>query len=190
MNNITHKDFMKKNKYINELMGCACFSDLLSLKIFPNGKEITESCSAYSFFRNNQDTLFRLDDPTVSVIVVGDGCTPRTASLFAFRSSWMCHSIDPNLKWKNQNRVQRLEIHQNKVEDFDVGYFQNLILLHIHSHATLEESIDKFRANKRVVLSMPCCVKQTRERPPDYEFIDEGIWSPHNKNLIWYDGFD
>lgn len=189
MTDITHKDFMKKNKYINEMMGCACFPDLLSLKIFPNGKEITESCSAYNFFRNNQGALFSLGDSSVSVVVVGDGCTPRTASLFAFRSAWTCHSIDPEMKWKNNDRVNRLAVYRDKVEAFQEVYFDKLILLHIHSHADLSVSVEKFKADKRVVLSMPCCVKQKRERPPDYEFVDEGVWSPHNKNLIWYDGF-
>lgn len=182
-----HKDLMLKLKYINEMMGCSCFPDLLSFKIFPDGKEITESCGAYNFFRNPQKEHFELGDPSVSVIVVGDGCTPRTASLFAFRSAWTCISIDPNLKWKNRGRVSRLFCIQKKVEDVKSFHFDKLVLIHVHSHARLEDSVSKFTANKRIVLSMPCCVAQIRERTPDHSYIDNSVWSPHNKIDVWFD---
>lgn len=184
---ITHKDIKVKFKYINEIFGCACFPDIMALKIFPDGKEITESMSAYNFFRNYQDHLFELKDPSVSVVVVGDGCTPRTASMFAFRTAWSCYSIDPEMKWRNNGRVNRLTCIKERIENLEPYHFDKLVLIHIHSHAKLEDSVSRLTANKRVVLSMPCCVKQERERPPDYSFIDEGIWSPKNKVDVWVD---
>lgn len=182
-----HTMFMKKMKYINEMMGCACFPDLLSMKIFPDGKEITESCSPYNFLRNNKESLFSLGDSNVALISVGDGCAPRTAAMFAFRTAWNCYSIDPNMNWKNNGRVDRLECFKCRVEEMPYYHFDNLVLLHIHSHAPLLESCNHFTANKRIVLSMPCCVKQVREREPDLIYVDESVWSPHNKNLVWYD---
>ena len=182
-----HKDFLYQFRYINEMMGCSCFPDLLSMKIFPDGKEITESCGAYSFFRDRQHELFLLSDSDVTCIVVGDGCTPRTGAMFAFRTKWHCHSIDPEMKWKNNSRVDRLTCYTKKVEDFGELHFEKLALIHVHSHARLEESVARFTANKRVVLSIPCCVAQERERPPDIEYKDRGIWSPENLLKVWVD---
>ena len=120
-----HQEFMKRMRYINEMMGLSCFPDLLEMRIFPNGKEITESMAVYNFIRNKQD-WFELNDPEVVVIAVGDGCTPRTAAMFAFRSAWQCYSVDPNMKWKNRGRVKRLTCLKDKIEDFESHHFKKL----------------------------------------------------------------
>jgi hypothetical protein len=186
------KDSKQGTRYINEMMTCSCFPDLLRLKIFPNGKEITESCSAYNFFRQYYKE-FDFSDPDVTIISVGDGCTPRTAGLFAFRSNWECISIDPNLKWSNTSsydftaKVKRLTCIRERIEGCKNIHFKKLALVHVHSHASLEISCNKFTADKRIVLAMPCCVPQVRERLPDFSYVDESIWSPQNKINVWYD---
>ena len=72
-------------RHIDELIGCACFPDLLERKFFPNGKEITESAAAYHYVRWHLPR-FALRDPDIAMVSVGDGHTPRTAAMFAFRS--------------------------------------------------------------------------------------------------------
>ena len=78
---VPYGEYMPLFRYINELVGCSCSPDLLALKIFPNAKELTESAAAYNAVRHRLKQ-YDLKDPTVSVVCVGDGCTPRTASMF------------------------------------------------------------------------------------------------------------
>ena len=49
---ISHKEFRKQMKYINEAMNCSCFPDLLQQKLFSDAKKLTESFAAYSAIRN------------------------------------------------------------------------------------------------------------------------------------------
>jgi hypothetical protein len=176
-------------KYMGELCATSCFPDLLTLKVFPNAKEFTESCAAYNVFRQKLK-LFDLSDKDVTIIAVADGNTPRTATMFAFRSAWQCISIDPRLEnvssW--ELKVQRLKCISKKIEDVEPMHFPKLAIVAVHSHAPLEVASQKFTASKRVIVSLPCCVKQEIGRPPDKEYIDYGIWSPQNKVKIWIEG--
>jgi hypothetical protein len=175
---------MKQMKYINELMGCSCFPDLISLKIFPDGKEITESASIHYLLRNKYP-VFDLSDKDVTFISVGDGCTPRTASMFAFRSAWNCFSIDPNMRWKGN--VKRLNLIKARAEEIVPTHFKKLVIANVHSHANLNKVCQNFTGDERVVIAIPCCVSQERERLPDFEYEDESIWSTKNKIKVWHD---
>ena len=73
-------DFIKLNKSA---------ADMLNLGLFPNAKEITESYSAFNAVKTKLKQ-YELGDPGVTVVSVGDGRTPRTAALFAFRTKWQC----------------------------------------------------------------------------------------------------
>lgn len=182
---LTYGEYMPLFRYINELVGCSCFPDLLALKIFPNAKELTESAAAYNAVRHRLKQ-YDLKDPTVSVVCVGDGCTPRTASMFAFRSAWTCYSIDPNMndgKWEAS--VKRLHIVKSKIEDWH-GEFDKVIVVAVHSHATLENAALNVTGKQRSFVAIPCCVKQTLwSIAPDVEYVDKGIWSPENKVKVW-----
>lgn len=184
---MTQKDFYGSLKYINELVGCMCFPDLLSLKIFPDGKEVTESASIYAYIRKHQKDNFPFGDANTVFIAVGDGSTPRTASMFAFRSQWQCFSVDPALKWRNNGRVGRLNIIPKRVEQLPNLHFDKLVIAAVHSHANLKIVADKFTANKRLIIAMPCCVSQDIGKPPTYEFVDNGVWSTKNRILVWED---
>lgn len=175
-------------RYIDEIMGCRCFPDLLELGIYPNAKEITESMAAYSAARKYGKKYFDLKDPDVHMVAVADGASPRTAALFAFRSAWQCCSIDPNLRRKMRwNGIYRLDLFNEKIEDVEDQHTGKLVIAAVHSHAPLNVACEKLTADKRMVIAIPCCVKQTRERPPDIEYVDKGIWSPENKVQIWID---
>ena len=58
----------------------------------------------------NVSETFRPDDAGVTLVAVGDGVTPRTAALFAFRTAWQTVAIDPLMtepgEWSK--RVERL----------------------------------------------------------------------------------
>ncbi|KAG2393644.1 hypothetical protein C9374_007175 [Naegleria lovaniensis] len=91
--------------YFNKLCVAMQFSQLLSLKLFPNAKEISESFSAYYnirdylIFSNRQDLL---SNNNVICYVVADGNVPRTGATFACSTNWHVFSIDPRMKkkWK------------------------------------------------------------------------------------------
>lgn len=179
------KPFMR---YLDDLMACACFPDLLETKVFPNGKEMTESMAAYHVVRNKL-RLFDLADPSVEMFAVADGRTPRTAALFAYRTAWSCHSIDPTLKGdKSWNGIKRLSLHPCKIEEFAEVSCDKAFVACVHSHADLSCVCEKIKAKTRLLVSIPCCVKQERERKPDIEYIDRAIWSPCNVVKIWIDG--
>jgi len=180
-----HKKFMSKMRYINEIMGCSCFPNLLEMKIFPNAKEITESSAIFNYLRNINRDVFALDDKEVTFVCVGDGVTPRTAAMFAFRTAWDCYSIDPEMTWENNGRVRRLTCIRDKVENLEPRKYRKLVIAHVHSHARLQESCRVFKANQRVVIAMPCCVKQERHIEPDLEYTDNSVWSPKNKIKVW-----
>jgi hypothetical protein len=175
-------------RYMNELVKCRCLPDLLSLNLFPNAKELTESAAAYNAVRKQH--IFELSDRGVCLLSVGDGCTPRTAAMFAFRSAWTCFSIDPRLRQKSIPwPIDRLYTIAARVEDITprlVAGWDKLVIVAVHSHAPLEECM-KWKAKQRLVVSIPCCVPQTRERKPDLTYYDMGIWSPENKVLVWKD---
>ncbi|MFH1484477.1 MAG: hypothetical protein ABIH46_00255, partial [Chloroflexota bacterium] len=155
-------------------------------KLFPDAKEITESMAAFNAIRNKAK-LFDLGDPTVTLIAVADGNTPRTAAMFAYRTAWQCISIDPRLVKTEWPAIKRLVCWKKRVEDFEPRHFGKLVIVAVHSHAPLDVVCDTFTADERVVVAIPCCVKQERERPPDFVYIDKGIWSPKNKVLVWID---
>jgi len=126
-------------RYINELWDCRCLPDLHTRNLFPNAKELTESCAAYNAVRNKA-RLFAFSDPTVTLIAAGDGCTPRTAAMFAFRSAWVCFSIDPNLRKTHWPNIDRLHCLSQRVEDCDPQHYPKLVIVAVHSHAPLDIS--------------------------------------------------
>ena len=62
------------NKYIERFSKLNTAPDILSLKVFPNLKEITESMAAFVAVKDN--VPFELCDANINVVIVGDGHTP------------------------------------------------------------------------------------------------------------------
>ena len=63
-------------RYINKALGLSCFSDIATLKIFPNGKEITESFGAFEATKRFIP-FFNHADNNLDIVCVGDGRTSR-----------------------------------------------------------------------------------------------------------------
>jgi len=178
--------------YFNSAMRSKCFVDMLAWGLFPNAKEVTESWGAY----NAAVKLLgreRLSDPTVCVLVVGDGSTPRTGATFAMRSKWNVSSIDPQMKecmsW--ENRVERLICYSDTAESYrGLGGLSapdsDVIVVGVHSHASIQASLDAVTDYKsRHLIWMPCCKKDAFPREPDMAYDDYGIWSEERAMMIW-----
>lgn len=169
---------------MDEFCQLVCGPDLLQLKIFPNAKEITESMAAFSAVRAHLWQWFRPSDPSVNLIAVGDGVLPRTASLFAYRSAWQCHSIDPRLTAR-ELPVNRLSLWRRKIEECSFTGLQQAVIVAVHSHANLEAAIAAVQAQRIGVVAIPCCVPQTLSRVEIEVYEDVGIWSPQRMVHIW-----
>ncbi|CAM4965635.1 unnamed protein product [Rotaria socialis] len=99
--------------YLDEFLKLICAPDLLTLGLFPNAKEITESYAVWAALRRfifsrfekssskSIDPIPSTDHRQNAIIVVGDGMTPRTAALCAYltKGLWQCYSIDPILQY-------------------------------------------------------------------------------------------
>ena len=176
-------------RHINQFLGLKCAPDLLEARVFPNGKEITESMGAFRAVWRHLD--YNFGDRDVTLVSVGDGNTPRTASLFAFRTAWNCVSIDPRLKkekWsiKKQTPIDRLIAIQKVVEDVDL-HFKKVVIVAVHSHATIEATLAHITGDQRSMVAIPCCVPYEYHIHPNVEYRDEAIWSPMNNVKIWRD---
>lgn len=207
--------------YVDEFVaGLKCAPDLLMMGLFPNGKELTESMSAFAAvrefcMRENEDgfQVLKADDSGVTMIAVGDGCTPRTGGLFAFRTSWRCVSIDPMLrcgKKKPYMDIDRLELLQEKVQDVKVvikkrnGEFGKVVLVAWHAHVSLKQALHCLiwegeakpptgrKLRERVaVVSCSCCNWDDSQRhlpdgyPPDAEYEDGGVASAKRTVRVW-----
>ncbi len=179
-----------QGRYVNEFMSCGCAPDLIGStpKIYPSGtaaKELTESMGAYSAVRRRLG--WDLRDKTITAFVVGDGCTPRTGALLAYRSAWSVYSIDPMLR-RTWPKIQRLTTIGARIEDagpFELG--GDAVIIGVHSHARLEPCIARIRPTGQLaVIVMPCCIELTVEGvPPDVVYDDLGVWSPKRQIKIW-----
>jgi hypothetical protein len=181
---------LRGSKYLIELISSRCGPDLLTSGIFPNAKEVTESFGAYAAARKYLSNNFRLDDPKIHCVCVGDGCTPRTAATFAFRSRWTCWSIDPKLKMHNvkalnKRAADRVFCRSVRIEDFELLAADKVVIVSVHSHANLMEARKSVSGNDVAVIAIPCCVAQDLDRAPDVEYRDGGILSPCNLVKVW-----
>jgi hypothetical protein len=150
-------------RYMDEFLGLGCAPDLIAAKVFPNAKELAESMAAFNAVRdycvlrreskhrramcNERKGILRFEDSSVTLVAVGDGTTPRTAVLFAFRTAWRCVSIDPALRtWENRPwaGIHRLEEYPKKVQDVTVNIIGNtsrVVVVAWHAHVPLHEAL-------------------------------------------------
>jgi hypothetical protein len=191
--NVAHR------KYINEFMRLKCSADMLTLGLFPNAKEITESFGAYNAVRDFCD--FDLGDNNVDLIAIGDGHTPRTAATFAFRSKWWCTSIDPNLRNKSPKwtAIKRLTCLTDKAEHAGNKHLGSVkgVVVAVHSHAPLHLSLANLcrKYQELFIVAIPCCVGQHlyltnkhgehKREMPHMRYKDPGIWSQKREVYVW-----
>ena len=184
-------------RYLNEFTQLKCSPDLLSHKLFPNAKEITESFGAYNALRMIQ-TDNPLNDNTINCIVVGDGHKPRTGALIAFRTAWTVTSIDPliynkTMQYGEINSVEgidRLTVMKLRIEDVPnqlMEFSGKVIIVCVHSHASLIACKRKIQGKQKYLISMPCCYPDDLGIPPTITYIDWGIHSEKRTINIYKD---
>jgi hypothetical protein len=173
-------------KYLNDLLDSKCGADMLGWKLFPNAKEVAESFGCYyAVGQHLQQWGLDWKNANTTVVVVGDGSTPRTGAVFALRSKWSAISIDPEMKDKSWP-VDRLTTIKKRIQDYHIKIDGTAIIVHCHSHARLDESLKSIQADRRIIVAMPCCVPQFVEGKPHHiEYRDKYIPGPHNLIKIW-----
>ena len=178
----------RSRKYMDMLLALNCAPDLLAHGLWPNSKEITESFAAFNAVMRLLGR-FGLGDPDVSVVCVADGCTPRTAATFAFRTRWQCYSVDPALRSRGSwAGIDRLHVCPSRIEDWvEHPPFKRLIIVAVHPHCHLPAMLEALPSPDRAAVVMPCCVQQKAAGypPPDHDYRDCGVWSPKDRILVW-----
>jgi hypothetical protein len=182
--------------YITEFIRLECAPDIMAHHMFPDAKEITESMGAFNAWRRELSGIYKTDDRDVLCIVVGDGNTPRTASIFAYRTKWDVVSIDPMLKHTSWD-IDRLFCAAQTLEDFthrkDLGGHDGIIYCHdrpvlivcVHSHAKMQNCVELIQTTgNKAMIAIPCCFPYDYI-PADKEYIDARIMSDKNIVKVW-----
>lgn len=98
---------LMKLGHLNLFLRWDCSHVLLSMGLFPNAQEITESMACLNAMEKHLPML-RFSEPDTLCLVVGDGVSPRTAALIAMRTKWRrVVSIDPVLNQVNVGEEAR-----------------------------------------------------------------------------------
>jgi len=222
------------SQHLDAVWSLKCFKKLVELEVFPDAKDISESMGAfraatlYSHLdvncdnNNNNDNdnyqgkkkneaRSRWKQQNVWCLCIGDGSTPRTATLISFLTSWNLISIDPGLKQefvgKDPKGINRMECFNMKFEDWVKCFspssackiikskcdYLYIICVHSHHRFVGDACFDKVRnlfGNPRTCLvNLPCCATYSPikdiGRTPDLTFEDPAIFSACRKIDIW-----
>lgn len=170
-----------KGRYINRFMGMKAAPDMLIRGLFPNAKEITESFGAL-YAISNLPVDYKDD---MAVVCVGDGFSPRTAALCAFCTKWDCYSVDPVLRDKEWD-IDRLTTKRFKIQDTFLEFDKPCVILMVHSHVKVNETLPSIKAPVRHLVTMECCMSLNFDgKPPIADYEDPNVWSPKNKIKVW-----
>ena len=186
-------------RYTDELLTLRCAPALLQLQLFPNAKELTESFACFNAARAHLAEAFRPDDPSVLLLAIGDGLTPRTAALFAFRTSWRCVAVDPLMRAPESwgERIERLTAHRATVAaaaeaEPGGGFVAPRVLLVLpHAHVGLAGCLRLVRWQVALgAVVLPCCdwygtISTAGCGAPMHEAEDPAIVSPHRLVRVW-----
>lgn len=174
--------------HVDRFLGLRCAADLLAARLFPNGKEVSESMAAWWAIRHYV-VPGRVDERSdnVTVVVVGDGTKPRTAALIAHMTKWQCISIDPLLPNNGAfGNIERLAMCKTKVQHarLDLSNSGHVIVVGVHNHATVPEILSGILFDSADFVMIPCCVDQQvvghAYVSSTVRFTDQAIWSPKN----------
>lgn len=186
---------MKTNKYIERFLNS--FSSECIIGVFSRyknvAKEITESYSlleaARRFVPNVNECV---------VIIVGDGCSPRTGVMFSYFTKAEVISVDPGFNlthWEDhvdkQTKMgfppQRIKLIKDKIENVEINCEgKRCVVVWPHSHADmLDTNIKNYQ--ERVDIALPCCVPIPSKlmEIPHIVYEDNAILSPKKIIHIW-----
>jgi len=183
-------DVKASSRYTTELLALACGPRLLELGLYPDAKELTESFAAFAAVREHLKDSFPMHGEAaagVTVVCVGDGVTPRTAALFAFRTKWRCIAIDPLMRVEGESTgwhgVERLEVRRDRIQETVKVKAPKILLVCVHAHVSLEACLAAVEWTAALgVVVMPCCNFYGKLRlleEPQVSYEDPGVVSPH-----------
>lgn len=183
---------MKKKSihgYLNEFIQLSSAPDMLELGLFPNVKEISESMGCFHAAIELFGGMECLGRHDIAVVVIGDGVSPRTAGLFAFRSRWDCYAIDPLMREKYKGKINRTVLYATKGEDVEIEFGdKEIVLIYPHSHASIKNTYQNFTTTgKKHIISIPCCKDNDLGNTKAIYYRDKYILSPKNEVYIWKD---
>lgn len=182
---------MKQNEYHKKFFESFSSENIIGLfsRYSRSSKEITESWSMLEAVKKYIPG--GVDEKLV--IVVGDGASPRTASILAYHTRARVYSVDPALNldhWHEHCRkqeaigfpVQRIAVFKQNVEDCEWDCFgKDVVFIFPHSHAPMN-MIRARNVRKMYMIALPCCKKIPMEilRIPHISYADVNILSPKN----------
>lgn len=190
-------------RYIDEFLLLGCSRELLSMKIFPDGKEITESFAVYNAIRKHLNSeYFGTNISNVTAVVIGDGSTPRIGSVLCYRTRWnQVVSCDPMMKTHEnyQEKIRNLTLIKNKIENVSINCKNNnIVVICMHAHVDIQLSLNSLCfdtqnncQNVRIaVIACPCCKwtdlqKRLYNTRPDLTYKDISLCSEMNTIHIW-----
>ena len=180
----------ESRKYMNEFLKTKCSIILLENELFPDAKELSESFATFNACRKHLGE-FKMDDESISLISVGDGMTPRTAALFALRTSWHCIAIDPKMglskKSKQKYDIARLQFHRAKIEEVRIRAKKAIIVM-VHAHISLAKTLASVTSDDGTAacIALPCCnYYASIDAPNRIEYSDIAVLSPHRTVRVW-----
>lgn len=151
------------------------------------------------------------NDDTVTLLAVGDGVTPRTAAMFAFRTQWNCISIDPALRSGPWHKITNLRTIPHRVQDATVSISSShgrVVVVMWHAHVSVRDAVgclqfdgqrwdtDDVNLSRRLrqrvaVVSCFCCNYDEMQRTmpdgstPDVEFEETGVPGLMRTVRVW-----
>lgn len=172
-------------EYLDQFLQLKCAPDLITMGLFPNSKEITETFAVWRALKGYilpllSTSTSSIDNRQNAIIVVGDGMTPRTAALCAYltKGLWQCYSVDPMLQYdtyadmpfisrrsittadhcEQWKTIKGLRMARAKIQTLSIQCRQAIIVM-MHAHVTIEDSIASIDASEGIVglVTCPCC---------------------------------
>jgi hypothetical protein len=197
-----------KADYIDSFLRWDCGLTLLNLSMFPKNdrtKEISESMACLAAVDKHLSDILHFKDEKVLCLVVGDGSTPRTAALLAFRTRWArIISVDPALsaspelakKWEG---VARLQLSSKRIQDctFEVDDEKHVLLVLPHAHVSADVALGSLHFKPGVplptisIVQLPCCWvlwhEQVCGKHADKSFKDPAVFATARCVKVWQD---
>jgi hypothetical protein len=171
-------------RYLDYFIKLKCAPDLLSAKLFPNAKEITETLTVFTAVKRVVGAS-QLGDKSITLIDVGSGMRPRTAAFFACMTAWRTIAVDPALKQSGSHRIRRVEQMQKRIEDVDIKVPGLAVVVAVHAHVDLEKTLMAVESHGMIVVAMPCCVPLTLPIEPAHDYEDLSCLSEKRRVLVW-----
>jgi hypothetical protein len=124
----------------------------------------------------------------IILIDVGCGSRPRTAAMFCHMTRWQCYAVDPNLKKDVQyNEFRNLTLRRCKAEEMPIIQSDYpIIVVGVHSHATMKATFDMVWSPDSWFFMMSCCVPQHTWKEPIDSYKDHAIPSEKNEIRVWH----